>query len=92
MTFLNMYNRVSLSSVPESQSSCILFATALGVGLELRPLPSTVKEKYPGSSFLMFHACNGQHGWLILPFGFKSNLFKLLYIEVIFIYNISILD
>jgi len=52
---------------------------------------AAVKEKHPGSSFLFFHACNGQHEWLILPFGIESNLFKLLCIEVIFKYNILFL-
>jgi len=52
------------------------------------PKGATVKEEHPKSSFLVFHACNGQHEWLILPFGIESNLFKLLCIEVIFKYNI----
>jgi len=53
---------------------------------------ATVREKHPRSSFLAFHTCNDQHEWLILPFGVESNLFKLLCIEVIFIYNILVLD
>jgi len=48
---------------------------------------TVVKEKYPKSSFLAFHAYNGQHEWLILPLGIGSNIFKLLCIEVIFKYN-----
>ena len=48
-------------------------------------------EKHPESSFLAFHASNGQHEWLILPFGIGSNLFKLLCVEVIFKYNILFL-
>ena len=52
---------------------------------------AVVKEKHSGSSFLVVHACNSHHEWLILFFGFKSNLFKLLCIEVIFIYNIQLL-
>jgi len=52
------------------------------------PEEATVKEKHIGSSFLVFHAYNGQYEWLSLPFGFGGNLFKLLCIEVIFIYNI----
>jgi len=46
---------------------------------------------HPQSSFMIFHACNGQYEWLSLPFGIESNLFKLLCIEVIFIYNILFL-
>ena len=52
---------------------------------------TTVKGKHPESSFLAFHACNGQHEWLILPFGIGSNMFKLLSIKVIFQYNIKLL-
>ena len=48
-------------------------------------------EKHHESSFLVFHSCNGQHEWLILPFGIGSNLFKLLCIEVIFKHNIMFL-
>jgi len=47
-----------------------------------------VKEKCFGYSSIAFSACNGHHEWLILSFGIESNLFKLLCIEVIFIYNI----
>jgi len=49
---------------------------------------ASVKEKHPESSFLSFHACNIQYEWLMLSFGIGSNMFKLLCIEVIFIYNI----
>jgi len=52
---------------------------------------ATVKENHPGSSFLSFHACNCQYEWLIFSFGIESNLFKLLCIEVILIYNIQFL-
>ena len=51
-----------------------------------------INDKHLGSSFLAIHACNSQHGWLILPFGIGSNLFKLLCIEVIFKYNILFLN
>ena len=47
-----------------------------------------------GETFWIFFSCflcNGQHEWLILLFGIESNLFKLLCIEVIFIYNIMFL-
>ena len=50
-----------------------------------------VKEKHHGSSFLALHVCNSQNEWLILSFGIDSNLFKLLWIEVIFKYNILFL-
>ena len=50
-----------------------------------------VKEKHVRYSFLALHACNRQNEWLILPFGIRSNLFKLLCIEVIFKYNILLL-
>jgi len=51
MTFLNIYKRVSLPLVAESQSSCILIAIVLVIGPELKPLPSssmveTLKEKF----------------------------------------------
>jgi len=49
---------------------------------------ATIIKKHPGSSFLALPDCNSQHVWLILPFGIASNLFKLLYIEVIFKPNI----
>jgi len=52
---------------------------------------ATFKEKHLGSSFLAFHACSGNHEWLILPFGIGSNMFKLLCIEVIFKYKIMFL-
>jgi len=52
---------------------------------------ATVKEKHLCPSYLALHACNSQHEWLIIPFGIGSNLFKLLYIEVIFKYNILFL-
>jgi len=41
--------------------------------------------------FFAVHACNSHHEWLIIFFGIGSNLFKLLCIEVIFIYNIQFL-
>jgi len=50
-----------------------------------------VKEKCFGSSFLVVHAYNSHREWLILFFGIESNMFKLLCIEVIFIYNIQLL-
>jgi len=52
---------------------------------------TVVKEKRSGSYFLVFNACNGRHEWLILSFGIQNNLFKLLCIELIFIYNIVFL-
>jgi len=52
---------------------------------------ATVKEKHFGYSFLVVHAFNSHNEWLILSFGIDSNMFKLLCIEVIFIYNIQFL-
>jgi len=42
MAFLNMYKRVSLPSVAESQSSCIFLAMDLVVGPDFGLLPSKV--------------------------------------------------
>jgi len=49
------------------------------------------KEKRSKSSFLIVYACNSHQEWLILSFGINSNMFKLLCIEVLFMYNIQLL-
>ena len=51
---------------------------------------TSVKEKHSRSSFLVVYACNSHREWLISFFEIESNMFKLLCIEVIFIYNIQI--
>jgi len=64
MAFLNMYKRVSLSSVAESQSYCIFLAMDLVVGPDLRLLPSAGTKAYFRYFPLRLHSLHQCDSWL----------------------------